>query len=94
MHHLNLVAATTPVCIDRLEVGSHDLVMSLDAIPITPTEVELSVVVTDERGLVLDEASCSLDVGEASLRPRYRLNARMRSRSVGVDTSSVGAVEP
>ena len=80
VRHLNLMAATAPACITRLAKGRHDLDFELPMVPITPTLLELSVVITNEAREVVDTVACPLPVGERPLRPTYALAADLRRR--------------
>lgn len=73
--YLNLVAATERLHVDPLAVGDHDLVVSLPAVPISPTLVEVSVVLRDAEDLIVDELGATLDIGAVNRRPHFHLVA-------------------
>lgn len=75
--HLNLVAATSPVRLEGLGVGRHRAELHIGAIPITPSDVELSVLLADERNLVIDEVTLGMRIGGGALRPMYHLVAEV-----------------
>ena len=73
MRHLNLVAATTPVRAEGIRKGDHHIEMELAAVSISPTEVEVALLLADEHDRILDEVTCTLAIGDAPLRPHYHL---------------------
>lgn len=79
MRQLNLVAASAPIPLPRLSAGRHDLRLTLDSVPISPTKVEILLVLSDGANRVIDELACELEVGGALLRPHYNLTARYTS---------------
>jgi len=74
---LNLIASTAPVRIEPLAPGQHRVDVEIGAVPISPSEVELSVLLADDRQLIIDETLLTVHLGEASLRPVYHLVASM-----------------
>lgn len=68
---LNLVATTVPQRLPDLEPGRYDIQIAVDAVPITPTSLEVTIVVVDTSGLIHDELTTSLSIGRDPTRPSY-----------------------
>jgi hypothetical protein len=81
--HLNLLASTRLFPLGRLDAGLHTVEVELERVSVTATLLELSVVLGDSGGRVLDDASAQLAVGDGSDRPYYLLRVVPDSRDVG-----------
>lgn len=75
MRQLNLVAASSPIRVDSLAPGRHRVELRLDSVPISPTRVEVLMVLSDEDNRIIDEVAAELGIGGALLRPHFHLRA-------------------
>lgn len=74
--YLNLFATTAPVTTAVPRPGTHRMTFRVDAIPFNPTSLDITVIVRNRRGAVLDSLDVRLDVGARPDRPSLRLSAR------------------
>lgn len=89
--HLNLMAASQPIASDALPAGHHRVSIAIDAIPITPTQLEVSVVACDGEGRVIDHVEGALAVGAGNRRPSYALEASLAPPPSRPDVDPRGA---
>jgi ABC-type polysaccharide/polyol phosphate transport system ATPase subunit len=75
VRHVNLVACTAPIRISGLTRGTHRLDIDLPAVPISPSQLELSLLITDGHQNLVDELSCDLELGRHAHRPHFHLEA-------------------
>ena len=73
--HLNLIAASAALDLSTLPSGRHRVDVDLRAMPISPSEVEVAVLVSDASSRIVDEVPLLLRIGSESLRPVYDLAA-------------------
>lgn len=76
---LNLVATTVPKRLPDLERGRYDVEIAVETVPITPTSLEVTVVIVDDAGRIHDELSTSLSIGRDPTRPSYFMNLSQAS---------------
>lgn len=77
MRDVNLVATTPTTELRDLPRGQHIVELQLGVIPVTTTELELTVVLTDPGGKILDELPTHLNVGDEPFRPMYDLRGTL-----------------
>ena len=77
MRDVNLVATTATTELKQLSRGQHVVKIMLGAVPITDTELELTVVLSDSSGAILDELPTQLNVGREPFRPTYDLRGAL-----------------
>lgn len=71
---LNLVATSRTVAIDATPTDERvELQLVVDAMPITPTELEVTLVITGPRGEIHDELAAPLTIDGPPARPKYRV---------------------
>jgi len=72
---LNLVATSPPVAIGTAPAdgGRVEVELVVDALPVTPTELEVTLVLTGPRGEIHDELAAPLTVEGPPARPKYRM---------------------
>lgn len=72
--HLNLIAASAPIQIDPAAPGRRRLQIKIPAVPLTPTRVEIALIISDEHGGLIDHLRAELAVGHHVRRPYYDLS--------------------
>jgi ABC-type polysaccharide/polyol phosphate transport system ATPase subunit len=72
---LNLVATTAPAELGALAEGRWALEVRVQSVPITATDLEATLVVSDGDGRIHDELTTGLGVGRHPGRPKYVMSA-------------------
>lgn len=71
---VNLVATSPLAAIDLADTPDRvEVELAVDAMPITPTELEITLVITGPRGEIHDELAAQLTVLGPRDRPKYRM---------------------
>jgi hypothetical protein len=73
VRELNIIAWSPPVPVEVPGPGRHRIDLAIDSVHVTPTRLEVSLVLTDQRRRIFAQSSCELDIGDVDLRPFYYL---------------------
>lgn len=94
MHQHSMVACTRPQGTGSLDAGHHRLEFELPRVPISPTLLDLSLMITDAAGAILAEASSDLAIGALPRRPQFHIEAELAPAGLGGGPTAVGPPQP
>jgi ABC-type polysaccharide/polyol phosphate transport system ATPase subunit len=75
---LNLVATTAPEPLGEVSEGRWSLEIHVDRVPVTDTDLEATLVISDGSGRIHDELTTALHIGDRPGRPKYVMTATVR----------------